>query len=167
MNFHPANFAPRCRPVAQQIAPPTQSVLPSPAPLPQKPFLMPTPTTAPISLFGGNLTITPKPVAATPSPFSVAALTSTTPLIRSEPPPAASTSTTFESVAPTPQNIVPVAAPEVKKEVVSEPILSEESFAAASTAIIKLFADELTTSLRQSSDAPYTVHTCYFCRIPA
>lgn len=135
-----------------------QSAQPASAPVAQKPFLMPTPNTAPISLFGGNLT--PKAAAATPtvlaSPFSVASLTATASLIKSEPQttpaPAA-----LEYTAPAPQKTVQVVAPEAKKEVVSEPVLSEESFVAASTAVMKLFSEELSTSLRQSSDASFTV----------
>jgi len=126
---------------------------------------MPTPTSAPISLFGGNLTITPKPAATTQtavsaSPFSVASLTAAAPSIRSEPPPpAAQTPATLDTMAPVPQKVEQVATPEIKKEVVSEPVLSEESFASASSAVLKLFSDELNSSLRQSLDATYTVHT--------
>jgi hypothetical protein len=163
MNFQSPNLTLHCRPEAQQITPQTQFVQPAPSLLPQKPFLMPTPSTAPISLFGGNLTITPTPaatsLAASASMFSVASLTAAAPLLKTEPPPAAATPATLDLMAPTPQKIVPAAAVEIKKEVVSEPVLSEESFMAASTAVKKLFSDELTTSLRQSLDATYTVQS--------
>ncbi|XP_059468511.1 nuclear pore complex protein Nup214 [Neocloeon triangulifer] len=115
------------------------------APVP-KAFSMPPPSApAPANIFGGIQPVVSQPAKseAAPSIFSMAR-----PAVTIAP-----------KVDPQPQP-QPTSEVKVIKEPVAEPVMSEESFIAASTAIMRQFSEEISTSLKQSADTSFTIASC-------